>query len=371
MRPFCVLWVKEQLKIHQIMKIKTIALTAATALFSLAACGVTNKEAAYSAVVSNTDVEKTLKLSGFNGFIASWPVDIHYTQGSAYKVVAQGSEEAFSMTNITVTDGKLSIKQKKDSYQSYANIDIITLYVTAPAVNSIQNNSHMDFTTQSLKTDGLSIINNGVLMFKADEVAGKGSSAAFDVSNNGRMDIVVPSVKAGTMTIANSGVLMFGNGTVYSDMLKMTNHGRIDFSCNVKGGSVESNNSGVSMINGAFTLDGDYKFTCYGRSDIDGDVTARNITIYNSGVDMRKGRLKADNLSVEVSGRSDYDMSFAGGKAELACSGVGMFNLSLDCQSVTASASGRIEVTLSGTADNTEFTGSGVSHIKTSELNKF
>lgn len=48
-----------------------------------------------------------------------------------------------------------------------------------------------------------------------------------------------------------------------------------------------------------------------------------------------------------------------------------MFNLSLDCQSVTASASGRIEVTLSGMADNTEFTGSGVSHIKTSELNKF
>lgn len=371
MRPFCVLWVKGRLKKHHIMKIKTIALTAATALFSLTACGGTNKDAAYNAVASGIDVEKTLKLSDFNGFIASWPVDIRYTQGQAYKVVARGSEETFNLTEISVIGGKLSIKRKKECRESDANIYAITLYVTAPAVNSIQNNSHMDFTTQSLKTDGLSIINNGVLMFKADEVAGKGSSAAFDVSNNGRMDVVVPSVKAGTMKIANSGVLMFGNGTVYSDLLKMTNHGRMDFTCNVKGGSVDSNNSGVSMMNGTFALDGDYKFTCYGRSDVAGDITARNITIYNSGVDMRKGRLKADNLSVEVSGRSDYDMSFAGGKAELACSGVGMFNLSLDCQSVTASASGRIEVTLSGTADNTEFTGSGVSHIKTSELNKF
>lgn len=353
------------------MKIKTVALTAVMIAFSLTACGGTSKEAAYNAVASVSDVEKSLKLSGFDGFAASWPVEIHYTQGQAYKVVARGSEEAFSMTDISVIDGKLSVKRKKDSYESDANKHTITLYVTAPAVNSIQNNSRMDFTAQSLKTDGLSITNNGVLTFKADAVAGKGSSAAFSVSNNGRMDIVVPSVKAGTMTISNNGVLMFGNGTVDSDMLKMTNHGRMDFTCNVNGGSVDSNNSGVSMIKGTFTLDGGYKFTCYGRSDIDGNVTARNITIYNSGVDMRKGRLKADNLSVEVSGRSDYDMSFTGGKAELACSGVGMFNLSLDCQSVTASASGRIEVTLSGTADNTEFTGSGVSHIKTSELNKF
>lgn len=353
------------------MKIKTIALTAATALFSLAACGGTSKEAACNAATSYGDVEKTLNLSGFNGFTASWPVAINYTQGQTYKVVARGSEEAFSMTNISVIGGKLLVKRKKDSYQSDADKHTITLYVTAPAVNSIQNNARMDFTAQSLKTGGLSITNNGMLTFKADAVAGGGSSSAFDVSNNGRMDIAVPSVKAGTMTISNNGVLMFGDGTVSSDILKMTNHGRMDFSCSVKGGSADFNNSGVGMIKGAFTLEGDYKYANYGRSDIDGDVTARGISIYNSGVDMRKSRLKADNLSVEVSGRSDYDMSFTGGKAELACSGVGMFNLSLDCQSVTASASGRIEVTLSGTADNTEFTGSGVSHIKTSELNKF
>ena len=102
-----------------------------------------------------------LCLSGFDGFAASWPVEIHYTQGQAYKVVARGSEEAFSMTDISVIGGKLSIKRKKDSYQSDANKHTITLYVTAPAVNSIQNNARMDFTAQSLKTDGLAITNNG------------------------------------------------------------------------------------------------------------------------------------------------------------------------------------------------------------------
>lgn len=353
------------------MKIKTVALTAVMIAFSLTACGGTSKEAAYNAVASVSDVEKSLKLSGFDGFAASWPVEIHYTQGQAYKVVARGSEEAFSMTDISVIGGKLSIKRKKDSYQSDANKHTITLYVTAPAVNSIQNNARMDFTAQSLKTDGLAITNNGVLTFKADAVAGKGSSAVFDISNNGRMDISVPSADVDELSISNNGALMFSGETVNTGTLKMTNHGRMDFSGDVKGGSADFNNSGVGTVKGAFTLDGTYTNTSYGRSDIDGNVTARNITIYNSGVDMRKGRLKADNLSVEVSGRSDYDMSFTGGKAELACSGVGMFNLSLDCQSVTASASGRIEVTLSGTADNTEFTGSGVSHIKTSELNKF
>ena len=134
------------------MKIKTVALTAVMIAFSLTACGGTSKEAAYNAVASVSDVEKSLKLSGFDGFAASWPVEIHYTQGQAYKVVARGSEEAFSMTDISVIGGKLSIKRKKDCYQSDADKHTITLYVTAPAVNSIQNNARMDFTAQSLKT---------------------------------------------------------------------------------------------------------------------------------------------------------------------------------------------------------------------------
>lgn len=361
------------------MNIKTLAITACAAVFSLSACGGTNKEVAYETVVDGATssvrggVEKTLKLSGFDGITASWPVEIHYTQGSGYKVVAHGSEEAFARVAISVADGKLSVKQRKnDDYgDDVCNECTITLYVTSPSLSSVKNSTRMNFTAQYLDTDGLSVINNGVLVFKIEKLLGKGSSSAFGITNNGRMDANVPSVDAAKLSIVNNGVIAVKGGSLKSGVFKMVNHGRMDFSGDVKGGSVECSNSGVNAMKGTFSIDGDYEYVCYGRSDFDGDVAASSISMHNSGVDTWRGGLKADNLSVKVSGRSDYDMSFAGGKAELECNGIGTFNLSLDCQSVAAIASGRIEVTLSGTADNTEFTGSGVSHIDTSGLNKF
>lgn len=317
------------------MNIKALAITIVAAAFSLSACSVTGKEtSAYgksAAQISLTDDEivKTLKLSGFDEIYSSAYVSIRYTQGSGYKVVARGTAKAFADADIFVSGGTLTINNKEKGLRIGGDdaSDELKLEITAPDINNICNVGKMSFTTQSFKTRKLTISNSGVLDFDGDEASSRDTK------------------------IVNQGVL----------------HLAID----VKGASMDYGNSGVCTTNGTFTLDESYKYVNQGKSDFDGSVTARDIDISNTGVDTQSCKLKSDDLKMSVGGRSDYDMSFTGGRADLTCSGVGDFDLSLDCRRIDVMASGRIGLELSGTADNTDFTGSGVSNIDTSRLNKF
>ena len=301
----------------------------------MSACSVTGKETeAYgksAAQISLTDDEivKTLKLSGFDEIYSSAYVSIRYTQGSRYKVVARGTAKAFADADIFVSGGTLTInnKEKDINIGGDDSSDELKLEITAPDINNICNVGKMSFTTQSFKTRELTISNSGVLDFDGDKASSRDTK------------------------IVNQGVL----------------HLAVD----VKGASMDYGNSGVCTTNGTFTLDESYKYVNQGKSDFDGSVTARDIDISNTGVDTQSCKLKSDDLKMSVGGRSDYDMSFTGGRADLTCSGVGDFDLSLDCRRIDVMASGRIGLELSGTADNTDFTGSGVSNIDTSRLNKF
>lgn len=361
------------------MNIKTLAITACAAVFSLTACGGTDKNlsstptAELARVSSTGTVERTLSLRDFTGITVNTNVIVEYTRGADYKVVVRGDKDALDRSEFYVSKNRLVVKQK-DENRVDANIDFLntlTLYITAPELNSIHNNGSTVFKAGQFAPRSLDVVNNGVLSLDVDGISCKGQDATVFISNNGQCAVETPSISAPVLSVANNGVLSIDDCNVASGRTKVTNHGKMKLGGGIKGSSMKCTNSGVYAMDGAVTLDGGFDYTNYGKSSCTGDITADDITVVNSGVDRLQGKFRAATLDMSVGGKSDYDISYSDGQARLECSGIGSFKLALDCQSIDIGTSGKIDIQLSGTADNTNFTGTGMSHIDTSGLNKF
>lgn len=361
------------------MNIKTLAITACAAVFSLSACGGTDKNlsstptAEFARVSSTGTVERTLSLRDFIGITVNTNVIVEYTRGADYKVVVRGDKDALDRSEFYVSKNRLVVKQK-DENRVDANIDFLntlTLDITAPELNSIHNNGSTVFSAGLFAPKSLDVVNNGVLSLDVDGISCKGQDATVFISNNGQCAVETPSISAPVLSVANNGVISIDDCNVASDRTKVTNHGQMKLGGGIKGSSMKCTNSGVYTMDGAITLDGGFEYTNYGQSNLAGDITAESIAVANSGNDVLRGKFKAASLDMSIDGRSDYDVSYSGGQAKLDCCGVGRFKLALDCQSIDIGTSGQIDIQLSGTADNTNFTGTGVSHIDTSGLNKF
>lgn len=361
------------------MNIKTLAITACAAVFSLSACGGTDKNlsstptAEFACVASTGSVERTLDLRNFTGITVNTNVIVEYTRGADYKVVVRGDKDALDRSEFYVSKNRLVVKQK-DENRVDANIDFLntlTLDITAPELNSIHNNGSTVFSAGLFAPKSLDVVNNGTLSLDVDGISCKGQDATVSISNNGQCVVETPSISASVLSVANNGVISIDDCNVASDRTKVTNHGQMKLGGGIKGSSMKCTNSGVYTMDGAITLDGGFEYTNYGQSNLAGDITAESIAVANSGNDVLRGKFKAAYLDMSIDGRSDYDVSYSGGQAKLDCCGVGRFKLALDCQSIDIGTSGQIDIQLSGTADNTNFTGTGVSHIDTSGLNKF
>ena len=361
------------------MNIKTLAITACAAVFSLSACGGTDKNlsstptAELARVSSTGTVERTLDLRDFTGITVNTNVKVEYTRGKDYKVVVRGDKDALDRSEFYVSKNRLVVKQK-DENRVDANIDFLntlTLYITAPELNSIHNNGSTVFKAGQFAPKSLDVVNNGALSLDVDGISCKGQDVAVSISNNGQCSVRTPSISAPVLSISNNGMLSIDDCNVASDRTKVTNHGQMKFDGGIKGSSLKCVNDGLYAMDGAITLDGGFEYTNYGQSNLAGDITAESIAVANSGNDVLRGKFKAASLDMSIDGRSEYDVSYSGGQAKLDCCGVGRFKLALDCQSINIDTSGQIDIQLSGTADNTNFTGTGVSHIDTSGLNKF
>ncbi len=361
------------------MNIKTLAITACAAVFSLSACGGTDKNlssnptAELARVASTGSVERTLNLRNFSGLTVNTSVIVNYTCGADYKVVVRGDKDALDRSEFYVSKNRLVVKQK-DENRVNANIDFLntlTLDITAPELNIIQNNGSTVFKAGQFAPRSLDVVNNGALSFDVDGISCKGQDATVSISNNGQCSVKTPSISAQELSVSNNGMLSIDNCYIVSGRTKITNHGNMKLDGGIKGSSLKCTNSGVYGMDGTITLDGGFEYTNYGQSSNTCDVTADGITVVNSGVDKLQGKFRAATLDMSIDGKSDYDISYSDGQARLECSGIGRFKLALDCQSIDIGTSGQIDIQLSGTADKTEFTGSGVSHIDTSKLNKF
>lgn len=361
------------------MNIKTLAITACAAVFSLSACGGTDKNlsstpnAELAHVASTGTVERSLNLRNFTGITVNTSVIVNYTRGADYKVVVRGDKDALDRSEFFVSKNRLVVKQK-DGSRVNTNIDFLntlTLDITAPELNIIQNNGSTVFKAGQFAPKSLEVVNNGALSLDVDGISCNGQDVTVSISNNGQCAVETPSISASALSISNNGMLSIYKCNVVSGRTKVTNHGQMKLDGGIKGSSLTFTNSGLYGMDGTITLDGDFKYTNYGQSSCIGDISAGGITVANSGNDVLRGKFKAASLDMSIDGRSDYDVSYSGGQAKLDCCGVGRFKLALDCQSIDISTSGQIDIQLSGTADNTNFTGTGVSHIDTSRLNKF
>lgn len=317
------------------MEIKTIFISLAAIAFSLTACSGTSKNIdnqTYGKMSLRTAdnnyeqmSERTLNLKNFHGLSVSTWVDVHYTQGSTYKVLAKGTPLAFEINEISVNNGILTVDQNRKKRNQDVGVKM-TIYVTSPKMDYIENIGSTTFNAEEFNAGNLKIDNSGVLKLYVD------------------------GIKSTSTNIENSGSMK----------------GTTSFS----GESIKYDNSGVCTLTANFDFNS-FSYDNCGSSKISGKVKARETTIDNTGVIKDELDIESNTLSMDISGSSNGTLKFKGHSMDIDCSGVGKMTLDVDCDKITSDTSGSLSLKLTGRADNTEFNGSGVSKIDTSGLNNF
>lgn len=347
------------------MKIKTMFVSLALLAFSLTACGTSGKETvsnhrgdalAYGVGgAAEQTVRRTLKLKNFHGVAASSNVEIHYTQGDKYEVVAEAMPSVFDDNIITVSDGMLTVRLKDGAARKGGrskggtivindggqkmffngigsvagawNAGLVTLYVTAPSLDVLENKYSMSFYADVVKAD------------------------KFSASNKGSLDIHVTAVKAASVNI--------------------TNYGSTEVDGDIDAASVTYRNNGSISFSSDFTVDDALTGRNNGSLSLQGKITARTVNLVNRGSSDADMDVKSNTLSLQNSGSSTGHITFSGDRAEVNCSGYAGLRLTVDCTYLDVGASGSVDIEVDGTAEHTEFRSSGVAEIKTEGLNKF
>lgn len=81
-------------------------------------------------------VKHDQQLEEFEKIQTSGLVDILFTQGEEYSVVAEGNEKVLTLYDFSVEDGTLFVKTQKET--AHNNIPFVRLYVTAPTLSDIR-----------------------------------------------------------------------------------------------------------------------------------------------------------------------------------------------------------------------------------------
>lgn len=147
------------------MKTITLALTIIISILCLTSCSGVSKNTTdndmtvMAGMTDNNEVEKTLNLGKFSGIKSEVSLDIHYTQGSKRSVRISARQDVIDQTDISVMDGVLVLKKKNDDpeYKNNNEKNKITMYLTAPDINSLENTGIMGFRTGTFNSDGLLI----------------------------------------------------------------------------------------------------------------------------------------------------------------------------------------------------------------------
>ena len=270
------------------MEIKLFAFAALMAASVLTACGGTGKSVAgYGAQHEwydddNGETEKTLGLRNFNGIKSSMCVDVRYTQGSGYKVVARGTSRALSFADISVEDGLIYVRWK-DSFSGTYRTGVderITLFVTAPKFEKFESNGSMTFTTGTYKVDELYIDNKGGFDLKCGDIIGKSAGAKATISSGGRITITAGRISLGGLDISSSGALELSNEGLTAHDVKFSNYGRMTYSGDVKAGNVVVESSGASDITAGFDVSGNYTFKNSGGMTFNGNISAKVVVCF-------------------------------------------------------------------------------------------
>ena len=319
------------------MKFKLYLFLAFIASIPLIACGCSNKNMA----VENTGVKlhdnfkdsdsgiikKTLPLKDFHGINVESSVGVYYTQGSEYKVVFEGSENAWKALCFDVQEQTLVVKSSKKPHDDGNKSGLYKLYVTAPDIDRLSCSGFFYFHAKSMKTGSLT------------------------VNNKGALNLDIENLKADSYNIVNKGFI--------------TNNGRFEV------GKFDVQNYAAYSCRSDLKVLGDMNVNNNGSVDISGGIDARNIYWNSTAIDNCKVDIKAKNADFNISGSGQIDGKFNGDIISVECNGEAKINMGVDCRSVSACVNGEGSITLSGTADKTDIYGKGVSRVDTSRLNNF
>ena len=322
------------------MKLNLILMSAFAALLPLAACNGTSKaendevRTGTTVLSTNPDWEvagtKTLKLRNFDGIKNEYNLEVDYTPGKTYKVVAKYDQRALTDAEIKVEDGKLVVRSKKRNFSGTHKAGHVRLAITAPWISTISN--------------------SGAFKLNSNRMDMGGKNFSFDNNGVGKLD--VKTISCSSFDVSNSG--------------EFKHFGSVRAAQNAKVG-----NAGVYKSEGDYDVKGSFDMMNSGSSKMKGRISADNVSFDVSGVDKDKVDVKAERLDIKSSGVAKMDVTFKGGDANVECDGVGYVNLDMDCRSFKGSADGVAKLKLTGTADKTDIDGDGVSKIDASGLNKY
>lgn len=115
-------------------------------------------------------INKDYNLTGFSGLKNNHAVIIHYTQGNTYSIKAEGSAKQIESLQLEVKEGILVVandqKKKKNSNEKQR----LTLYITSPDLNSLENKGVLNFNANKLETNNFHLRSSGVLHFEAQQI---------------------------------------------------------------------------------------------------------------------------------------------------------------------------------------------------------
>lgn len=108
-------------------------------------------------------ISKDYNLTGFSGLKNYHVVRIQYTQGNTYSIKAEGSEKQIESLILEVKDGILVVRNDQKKKKNSNENQMLTLYITSPDMNSLENKGVLKFNADKLKTDNLHVSSSGVL----------------------------------------------------------------------------------------------------------------------------------------------------------------------------------------------------------------
>ena len=228
-------------------------------------------------------VSKEYRVSGFTGLRNEHAVTVHYTQGSSFSVKAEGSEKQIERLKIEVKDGILVVSHDQKDKKGNNEKNTISLYITSPDMNHIENKGVLNFDTETLKTGDFDINSSGVLRIDVSNLSC--TDAEFDLKGVSKLDI---QMEAKTLKMNDKGVTN-GDLKVKADQLDIDSKGVDSTDIDFKGKEVKVRKSGTGTI----TL----------------DVDCQRLEATNSGVGKLAISGTADDTSIQNTGVTKIDVS--------------------------------------------------------------
>ncbi|MCR5573350.1 MAG: DUF2807 domain-containing protein [Bacteroidaceae bacterium] len=228
-------------------------------------------------------ITKEFKLSGFSGIKNNHAVTVHYTQGNNFYIKAEGSEKQIERLSLEVKDGVLVVSDKQKDKKNNIEKQTLTLYITSPDMNCLENKGVLNFDTDNLKTGNFTLNSNGVLHLEISQL--NCSEAAFNLKGVSSLDM---QIDAKALDFNSSGVSK-GEMKVKADKLDIASNGVDSMEFDFNGQEVKVKKSGTGTINL--------------------QVDCQKLDASNSGVGKLVISGTADETSIQNSGITKIDVS--------------------------------------------------------------